>query len=451
MKTSLERLEPTKVKLTVEVEPERVAAAFDAAARELARTLTIPGFRKGKIPRRVLESKIGKAPIAQEAMEHGISAFYSEALRAESVAAVAPPEIDLQTFTEEEGCTFEATIQVRPEIELPDHTGISVSFPDWEVSDAEVDEHIDQLRDRFAELEEVDRPAAIGDYVTIDLAVDVDGEPLEMASAEDALYEVGSGGVTPRLDEELAGAVAGATLSYEDALPEGYPEHGGETVHFTVTVKDVRAKQLPALDDDFAATASEFDTLEELREDIRGGLRRRRLATAQQELRARILEAYLATVDVPLPEAMLDAEVSARHSLMERQAERYGMELEQLLELQGTDHEGFHAQLREQATSTVKAQLVLEELAQAQEIKVDERDLELEITRHALQRGVEPAEIAKVVNEQGTVGVLIGDIVRRKALDLLVDAAEVEGAPPPDVLDEAVDGPEPLDIEIDEE
>lgn len=441
MKTTVEQLEPTRVKLTVEVEPKRVAQALDAAAREIARTVSIPGFRKGKVPRRVLESKIGKAAIIQQAADDAISTYYAEAVRDEELQVVAPPEIDVQQFDEEEGCAFEATVDVRPEFELPDHTGITVTHPEWQVTDDDVRARIDELRERFAELEEVDRAARIGDYVTLDLEVAKGGEAIEDATVTDALYEVGSKGVTPKLDETLAGAVAGQTLSYVDNLPEDYPEHGGEKAEFTVTVKDVREKHLPDLDDDFALTASEFETLAELEDDIRRGLQRRQLVEARQDLRGRIVEAYLANVDLPLPEAMVEHEKSHRLADLERQAERYGTELDALLEMQGTDRESYLAQLEEQVRQGVKAQLVLEALAEKEGIEVASADLEREIQRHAAQQGVDPGAIARVINEQGSVGVLVADVVRRKALDLIVAAAEVDGGPSEEMLAELDLGP----------
>lgn len=449
MKTSHERLDDTKVKLTVEVEPERVKRAFDEAARHLAQGVQLKGFRKGKVPRKVLEAHVGKGAIAQHAMEDHLSAFYAEALETEELRPVAPPEIDLKEFSEEEGATFEATLEIRPEIELPPYEGIDVTFPEWEVTEDEVRAQLDQLRDRFAELEEVDRPAAIGDYVTIDLTVAKDGEPIEDATAEDALYEVGSGGVTPELDEQLPGAVAGQTCTYTDTLPEGYPEHGGEEVEFTVVVKDVRAKQLPELDDDFAATASEFDTFAELEDDIRRNLGRRKLGNARAELRSRILEAYLALVDVPLPEAMVESEIEARIGQVERQAERYGIDAGQLLEMQGTDMDTYRAHAEEQAQTTVKAQLVLEALASEVGVEVEPGDIEVEIQRHAMNQGVEPGVIARAINEQGSVGVLVGDVVRRKALDTLVAAAEVVDEPSDEVIAEleAPEAPVAEDVE----
>ncbi|MEX0705654.1 MAG: trigger factor, partial [Nitriliruptoraceae bacterium] len=309
MKTSVEKLDEVSVRLTVEVEPERVKRAFDHAARELAKQVNLPGFRPGKAPRRILEQRLGEGAIAQAAMENSISDYYVEALREQELNPVAQPELDVDHFDEADGCAFTATVEVRPEFEAPDHTGITVSFPDWEVAESAIDEHLESLRDRFAEVDEVDRAAESGDLVTVDLEVEVDGQVIEDARVSDALYEIGSGGVTPKLDDLLVGVVAGADVEFEDTLPEGFPEHGGSEATLRVHVTDVRAKTLPELDDDFATTASAFDTVDELRADVRRSMERRRVLEAQQHLRSQVLEAYLARAEVTLPPAMVEGEV----------------------------------------------------------------------------------------------------------------------------------------------
>jgi trigger factor len=429
VKTSLETLDEVKVKLAVEVEPQRVKQAFDRAARELARQVSLPGFRPGKAPRRILEQRIGSGAIAQAAMEDAIGDYYLEALRAEEVSPVGQPELDVERFDEAEGCAFTATVEVRPTFEPPDHTGIAVTFPDWEVADRDVDEQLEQMRARFAEVDEVDRAATVGDLVTIDLRVEVDGRELESAQVSDALYEVGSGGVTPVLDDEIVGKQAGDAFSYEDQLPEDYPEHGGAQATFHVSVTDVREKSLPALDDDFATTASAFDTLDELKADVRASLQRMRIQQARHELRGRVLEAYLARVEVPLPPAMVDGEVEDRLHRLEHQAEQYGLDLGQLLELQGTTRDEFEEQAREEATGSVKARLVLDELSQRVDVSLETADIEEEIARHARASGMPPDEVARLIQEQGTLPVLAGDILRRKTIDAIIDAAEVTGGP----------------------
>ncbi len=436
MKTSLETVDDVTVRLTVDVEPERVKRAFDHAARSLAEQVRMPGFRPGKTPRRLLEQRFGKETIAQTALENSITDYYVEALRSEQIEPVAQPELDVDHFDEHEGCSFTATVEVRPTFDAPDHTGIAVEFPDWEVSDASVDEQIEALRERFAELEEVDREAVEGDMVTLDLTVTVDGEVIEDAQVEDALYEVGSGGVTPRLDEELAGKRAGDEVTYDDEMPEGYPVYGGRTATFEVHITDVRAKVLPDLDDDFAMTASSFDTLDELRADIRRSLTRLRIEQARHELRGRVLDAYLARVDVPLPPRMIDGEVEERFHRLEHQAEQFGMDVDDLLTAQGTSREEIEEQARTEASSSVKARIVLDRLAEKLQVGIEASDLEQEIARHAQANQMAPNEIAQIIQEQGSLPVLVGDIQRRKTIDAIVDAADVTGTPPDEILED---------------
>lgn len=436
MKTTVETLDEVKIKLTVEVEPARVKKAFDAAARELAKQVALPGFRPGKAPRKLLEQRLGKGAIAQQAMENSLTEFYVEALQAEKLDPVAMPEVDVKTFDENEGCTFDATVEIRPEIEVPDHTGIAVTFPEWDVSDDDVDERIEQLRARFAEVDEVDRPAKAGDFVTLDLVVKVDGEEIESAHVEDALYEVGSGGVTPKLDDELLGKEADAEFTYTDTMPDEYPEYGGQEAEFVVTVKDVRARTLPDLDDDFAATASEFDTLEELRKDVRDNLLRQRIMEARRDLRGKILEAYLAGVTIPIPPSMVTEDVAERRHQLAHQAEQYGMDLDDLFETEGTDAEAWERDASEHASASVKARLVLEALAEKLSIEVVPDDVNAEIYRHAMQMGMDPNQVAQAIQQQGTLPALVGDVLRRKALDAIVDASEVDGEPSDDVLRE---------------
>lgn len=434
MQITVEDVDPVTVTLTVEVEPERIGRAFDRAAKKIAKEVDLPGFRPGKAPRRLLEQRLGSGAIAQQAMQDSLTDFYLEAVEAEELAPVGSPDVDVETFDEDEGCVFEATVEVRPDFEPPDHEGIGVTFPEWDVTDEEIDEQLDQMRERFAEVEEVDRPAEDGDYVTLDLQVEVDGEVLEDARVEDAMYEVGSGGVTPGLDDEVIGREAGDEFTYTDELPEGYPEHGGEEADLTVTLKDVRDKQLPALDDDFAITASEFDTLDELRKDLRDSLLRRRIQQAQHELRGAIVEAYLANVDIPLPPSMVSDERDHRIEQVEQQAEQYGMDADELLQMEDTTREEFEETAREQAEQSVKAQLVLDELARELDLDVTEEDLGREISRHAQQSNMEPEEVAEIIQEQNSLGALVGDILRRKAIDAIMAAAEIEGGPSDDVL-----------------
>lgn len=434
MQTTVEEVDAVTVQLTVEVEPERVSAAFDRAARALAQRVEVPGFRPGKAPRRLLEQRLGEGAIAQQAMEESLTDFYLEAVEKADLEPVSRPEVDMEAFDEEKGCIFEATVEVRPRFDPPDHEGISITYPEWDVSDEDVEARLEQMQQRFVEVEAVDRAADFGDYVTLDLRVSVDGEELEAARVEDAMYEVGSGGVTENFDDAIVGHEAGEEFTYTDVLPEPYPEHGGEEAELTVTLKDVRHKRVPELDDEFAVTASEFDTIEELRKDVRDSLLRRTILEARNDLRNRVVEAYLANVDIPLPPSMVEAEVEDRMHRLEYRAEQYGMEVEELLELEERTHEDYETEARVEAEQSVKARLVLDELARHLDLDVSDEDLAGEIQRHASRQGVDPEEIAQRVQEQGTVGVLVGDILRRKAIDALMEAADVEGGPTREVL-----------------
>lgn len=434
MKTTVETVDPVTVKLTVEVEPQRVQKAFDAAAKEIAKQVNLPGFRPGKAPRRLLEQRLGDGVIAQQAMENSLSDYYAEALQAEEITPVAQPEVDVETFDESEGCTFTAEVEVRPEFDPPDHSGIQVSFPQWDIDDEDVEEQLGQMRERFAEVDEVDRPAKAGDYVTLDLQVFVGGEELTESAVEDALYEVGSGGVTPKLDDELVDRVADDEFTYTDDLPEEFPEHGGEEAEFHVTVKDVRAKTLPELDDDFAATASEFDTIDELRADVRTNLLRRRVQEAQHQVRGDVLEAYLATIDVPLPPSLITDEVDQRRHQLEHQAEQYGLSLDDLFAAEDTDADSWDEEARARATEAVKARLVLDRLAETLDVQIDPQEVNDEIVRHAMQMGLDPNQVAEVIQQQGTLPALVGDILRRKALDSIMEDAVLDGGPSDDVL-----------------
>lgn len=429
MTTDVERIDEVSVKLTVEAAPDRVRAAFDRAARAIAKDVSVPGFRKGKAPRRVIEQQVGTAAIAQTALDEALQEFFVEALQATELDTVARPEVDVTRFDEAEGCAFTVTVEVRPEVTLADHRGIAVTHPEWQVPDADVDAQLDQLREQFAEVEVVERAAAAGDLITLDLRLAVDGTEVESARVEGALYEVGSGGVTPELDRRALGAVAGDVLEYEDELPADYPEHGGRAATFTVTVTDVREKRLPELDDDFADSAGGFDSMDEMRADIADSLLRRRVMEGRHELRGVVTEAYVALHDVPVPPTMLADAVAERIERMSQEAGQLGGTLDELLQLEGTSREDYEVRLTEQMTTMLRAQLVLDALARQLELTVQAADLDQEFARLAMEHRTEPKRIAELVREQGTLPVLVGDVLRRKAIDTVLDAAEVTGGP----------------------
>jgi trigger factor len=427
--TSVEPIDEVKVRLSVEAAPERVQAFFDRAARELAKQISVPGFRKGKAPRRVVEQRVGTAAIAQAALEEALQDLYLEALRAESLDTVARPEVDVQHFDEETGCAFTATVEVRPTIELADHRGIRIDFPEWHAEDTEIDGQLERLREQFAEVDIVERAAAAGDLVTVDLRVSVAGKELDAARVEGALYEVGSGGVTPELDRRVLGASAGDELEYDDELPVDYPEHGGATATFQVRVADVRSKRLPELDDDFADSAGGFDSIADLRDDIARSLTRRRIMEGRHELRGVVTDAFVALHRVPVPPSMLEDAVHDRLHRLSDEAAQLGGTLDELLALEATTREEYEGRLREQTQQLLTAQLVLDAFAQQIGVTVQASDIDREFARLAIEHRMDAKQVATLVQQQGTLPMLVGDVVRRKAIDALLEAARIDGGP----------------------
>ena len=287
MKTTVERVDDTTVKLSTTVEATRVDQTIDEAAGRLATQVKVPGFRPGRVPRRVLESRFGKEALIQEAVRDALPQFYAEAAQGEQLDVVGPPEFDLETFEDGKDAVFTATVEVRPEFEVPDYSGLQVAHPEWEVTDEDITTQLDQLRDRFAELETVERAAEPGDFVIITVEARRDGELLEAASVEDILYEVPEPDEDndSELDRHLPGASAGAVLNFTDTLGPDYGELADVEADITATIKEVKHKKLPELDDDFALTASEFDTIDELRDELRTQLADHKLNQSRAELR----------------------------------------------------------------------------------------------------------------------------------------------------------------------
>ena len=451
MKTSVERIDETTVKLSVTVEPARVREAMDRAARRLAGEIRVPGFRPGKAPRRVIETRLGKDAVVQEAVREALPALYEEAVRAEDVEVVGPPEFDLESFVEDADSVFTATVEVRPEITLPDYDGLQVPHPEWEVTDEEVDEQLHALRDRFAELDTVERGAAVGDHVVITVAGTRDGEKLEEASAEDVLYEVRDGEQTDsELDRRLVGAEAGQTVEFTDTLGPDYGELSGAEVSFAVEVKEVKEKRLPELDDEFAVTASEFDTLEELRAALREQLGAQKISLARAQLRGKVVEAVCDLVEVALPKSMVDENVRFSLQRAFSEAQRHGLSFDQYLQAVGMDQASMLERLEEDARKTVKGQLVVDAVGKQIGLELTQEDLGEEIARNAMRLGAPPQEVAEFLSHPDRLPALVSDAYRRKAIDHMVAKVQVLAAPPEDEAAEP-DAPAASSAEADPE
>lgn len=436
MNTTVERVDDTTVKLSITVEAERVAAAVHEAARHVAREVRIPGFRPGKAPRRVLESHVGSEVILDHAVRDAVPVFFREAVEAEGIVALGQPEFDVETFEEGADAVFTATVEVRPDIEVPNYEGLQVPHPEWEVTDEEVAEQLEELRERFAELITVDRPAQAGDHVVLSMSVEQDGTALADLARDDALHTVTDpgeeGSEAGELDRQLIGAEAGQILAFSDELGEHAGEHAGKHVDVRVIVKEVKALDLPELDDEFAITASEYDTFAELEASLRTELARARRGEARAALRGRVVEAVLEPLDVPLPDTLVNQELEFRLQQIAGQAERYNMNFEQFLAVMQTEPEELVEQLRGQARDTVKAQLVLDAIGEAAGLQITQDDLEAEVHRQAGRLGRDAEEIAELMGEQERFPLLLADTFRRKTIDHLLDAVQVISSPPED-------------------
>jgi trigger factor len=445
METTVETTEPHTVKLTIEVPEDEFGKDLDRTYRAIANQIKIPGFRKGKVPKQIIDTQIGQDAIFEEFVNSSVPAYFRQAVADEDLAPITDPDIDVQQLEPGKPFVFSATVEVRPRLSFDesDYTAIKVTKPTVEVTEQEIDDWIERLRERFSELEPVGRPVQQGDFVTVDLTVIKGGQKVEQASREDYLYFVGSGEVGEKLDVELVGAKPGAILKVSDALPERFGEElGGAAVEITVLVKDVKARRLPQVDDDFAKTASEFDTIQQLRDDLRERLTEVKEREAGAALRDLVLEAMIDKVDVDLPQSLIDEETDHRIHHARDRAERMGVGLEKMLELQGWDEARLREDSREHAIRAIKSDLVLEGIARNASLEVTAEEIGAEIAVLAQAYGREPKAVAKDLERSGQVVTLAGDIIRTKALDLLVERADVdteqpEGAPPEDAKEEA--------------
>jgi trigger factor len=424
VKSTVERLSPTRVRINVEVPFDELKPDFDRAYKKIAKQVKIPGFRPGKAPARILEARLGRDVVLDEVVNGAIPTKYSEAVTAEDgVTPIGQPDIEVTEIADGERLAFTAEVDVRPEITLPDLDSLTVAVDAGDVSDEQVTEQLDNLRARFGTLTAVERPAQSGDFVQIDLSATVDGEAVEEAQTSGFSYQVGQGGLIDGIDEAITGLSAGESATFTTQLVAG--DHEGKDSEVTVAVTAVKERSLPDADDEFAQLASEFDTLDELVEDLRrrlGDVKRMAQAT---EARDKVLEAILDATEVPLPESVVAGEVeqathSAIHSLDHDEA-RFA----EVLQAQGKTREEFDAEVREDAERSVRARLVLDALADAEEISVSEQELTERIIYQANQYQLSAEEFVRRVQEAGQLGAIYSDVRRSKALIAAVRAATV--------------------------
>jgi trigger factor len=413
--------------------------------------VTIPGFRKGKVPPRVIDQRFGRATVLDEAVNDALPKFYGEALEANDVSPLGQPEVDVTSFEDGQQLTFTAEVDVRPEFDLPDYDGIEVTVDDAEVSDAEVDEQLDGLRERFATLTGVDRAAADSDFVSIDLSAAVAGEAVDDLTAKGLSYQVGQGSLLDGLDEAITGLAAGEKADFPTTLVGG--DHAGEEATVTVEVKSVKERELPDLDDDFAQTASEFDTLDELRADVRTRVEGMKGVQQGVQARDRVLEALLAKVEIPLPEGVIKAEIDSRNHSLAHQLEAANMTKADFLAAEGQSEEEFDADIEQSTRGAMTAQFVLDKVVEKEQLSVNEAELTQHILRTASRYGMGPDQFAQQVVQAGQVPVLVSEVVRGKALALVLERAKVvdESGRPVDLeaLREDATGDQLLDVSED--
>jgi trigger factor len=434
MQTTVETTEKHTVKLTIEVPADEYAKDLDAAYRSIANQVKIPGFRKGKIPKQIIDAQIGAEVVRDEFIQAAVPSYYRKAISDEDLAPISDPEIDLdEEFDVDRPLVFTAVVEVRPRLELAeaDYKGVKVMKPSTEVTDQEVDDWVDRLRERFAELEPAERPVQDGDFATIDVKAIADGQEIDGLDRTDYLYFVGSGEFGPTLDAEIVGKKAGDILKVsEEITPSAGEELAGKTADMTVLVKDVKARILPEPDDEFAKTASEFDTIEQLRDDLRTRLGELKEREAEGVVRDRALQAMIDKVEVDLPESLVEEETDHRVAHAKERAERAGLTIDQLLEAQGWDEARLREDSRDHAVRAITSDLVLEGIARSEDLEVTADEIGAEINQLAQAYDRDPKDLAKQLDRSGQIVTLAGDIIRGKALDLLVEHADIETESP---------------------
>ncbi|MER5690790.1 trigger factor [Streptomyces mirabilis] len=440
MKSAVENLNPTRVRLTVEVPFEELKDSLDAAYKKINQQVTVKGFRKGKIPARIIDQRFGRGAVLEEAVNDALPKFYTEAVNEAELNVLGQPEVDITELKDGETLNFTAEVDVRPTIEIPDYSGIEVEVDAVEVADEDVEKAVEELRERFASTSPVERAAQDGDVVTIDLEAKVDGEVLEDGVAADVSYTIGSGELLDGIDEAVKGLEAGGEATFASELKGG--SAAGKEAEVTVKVTQVAARELPELDDDFAQLASEFDTLDELKADSRKRLENMKQYDQATQAQERVLEKLLELVEVPVPEKLLEDEINTRkHNLEHHQLGQMGLDLAKYLEIQGKTEEEFDAETKEAAIKGIKTQFVLDELVNKEKLNVNQEELTEHLMRRAASSGMSPDQFAQAVVEGGQVPMLVGEVARGKALAVVVEAATVK-----DTNGEVVD----LDDEEDE-
>jgi trigger factor len=423
VKSTVEQLSPTRVRINVEVPFKELQPDFDKAYKELAKQVRLPGFRPGKAPAKLLEARVGREAILDQVVNEALPSRYGQAVTESDVRPLGQPDIEVTKKEYGQELVFTAEVDVRPDIALPDLSALKITVDPIQVSDEDVDAELQSLRARFGTLAGVDRPAATGDFVSIDLAAEIDGEDVPEASTKGLSHEVGSGQLVDGLDDAIVGLSAGESTVFPTEMATG--PHAGKQAEVTVTVGSVKERELPEPDDEFAQLASEFDTIDELRASLADQVRRVKRVQQAEEIRTSALEALLEQVDMPLPEAIVQAQVdstvhNALHGLDHDDAK-----LAEALEKQGTSREQFDADTRSEAEKAIKTQLLLDALGDDLDIQVGQEDLTERLVVTSRQYGIEPQQLLGYLQQNNQLPAMFADVRRGLTIAAAVDAATV--------------------------
>lgn len=423
MKSTVEQLSPTRVRINVEVPFTELEPDFDRAFKALAQQVRLPGFRPGKAPRKLLEARVGRGAVLEQVVNDALPSRYSEAVTASDVKPLGQPEIEVTKLEDGQELAFTAEVDVRPEITLPEFDALKITVDPIQVDDDEVDAELQSLRARFGTLTGVERGAQEGDFVSIDLSATVDGTEVPEAATEGLSHEVGSGQLIEGLDDAITGLKAGESKVFTTKLAAG--EYAGKDADVTVTVKSVKERELPEADDDFAQLASEFDTIGELKESLTDQVRRVKSVQQAEQIRDKAIEALLEQTEVPLPEKIVQAQIddalhNAIHGL-DHDEEKFA---EQLTE-QGSSREEFDADNKTNAEKAVKTQLLMDAVADKLDIQVGQNDLTERLVLMSRQYGIEPQQLIQILQQNNQLPAMFADVRRGLTIAAVVHAATV--------------------------
>ena len=412
MKTAVEKLNPTLAKIEVEVPFAEFKPYLDRTYKNLSGQISVPGFRKGKLPKQLIEQRAGFDYIVEASLNDALNDYYAQALGENELSPLAQPELDVQsqpsTENREADVKLTITVTVRPEIELPNYEGLEIEVDEVEVTAEDEVQALDALRERFGTLKTVERPAADKDFVTIDIAAEIDGEQVD--AANDLSYQIGSGTMLDGIDEALTGLSAGEDATFETKLSGG--EHAGEQAVIKVKLSAVKERELPAADDEFAQLASEFDTIDELKEDIKKQVAEAKVAEQGTQARDKVLAKLVELVEIPVPEKVIEDQLEQHFNNPNAEA--------------GHDTEEHRAEVRENTETAFKNEMVLDAVADKEEVTVDQAEMINYIITMSSQYGMDPNQFAQMLDGSGQAGALVGEVRRSKALAAVLKTAVVK-------------------------